>query len=54
MPWDNMRIEGAWASKTITEYNISGIPLAILIDGEGRIARRGIRGEEMIEVLAGL
>jgi len=28
--------------------------LAILIDGEGRIARRGIRGEEMIEVLAGL
>ena len=54
MPWDNIRIEGDLASRTITEYNISGIPLAILIDGEGRIARRGIRGAEMIEVLAGL
>lgn len=54
MPWKNALVTEAQAATVTTDYNITGIPLILLLDEEGRIVRRGLRGEEISEVLAAL
>lgn len=54
MPWVNILISDEQAASISGEYNIQGIPLILLLDPDGRIARRGIRGEEILQALAAL
>mgnify|MGYP001382204914 CR=1 FL=1 len=36
-----------WASKAGKEYGVSGIPFTVLIDREGKIIAKNLRGEEL-------
>jgi thiol-disulfide isomerase/thioredoxin len=38
---------GYWQSSVVKQYNISGIPFTCLIDKEGKIAAKSLRGEEL-------
>jgi thiol-disulfide isomerase/thioredoxin len=38
---------GYWQSSVVKQYNISGIPFTCLIDKEGKIVAKGLRGEEL-------
>lgn len=38
---------GYWQSSVVKLYNISGIPFTCLIDKEGKIVSKGLRGEEL-------
>lgn len=54
MPWENIMITQEQAASISYDYNITGIPLILLLDKDGKIMRRGIRGREVIEALAAL
>lgn len=43
-----------WNSSVVPLYNISGIPFAVLLDREGRIIAKNLRGEELHNKLAEL
>jgi thiol-disulfide isomerase/thioredoxin len=38
---------GYWQSSVVKQYNISGIPFTCLLDKEGRIVAKGLRGDEL-------
>ena len=38
---------GYWQSSVVKQYNITGIPFTCLLDKEGKIMAKGIRGEEL-------
>jgi thiol-disulfide isomerase/thioredoxin len=38
---------GYWQSSVVKQYNISGIPFTCLLDKDGKIAAKGLRGEEL-------
>lgn len=38
---------GYWQSSVVKQYNISGIPFTCLLDKEGKIVAKGLRGEEL-------
>lgn len=54
IPWRNVILDEAQAASVREGYNIEGIPLILLVDDEGRIVRRGLRGEEILQALAAL
>lgn len=54
LPWINILITDEQAATISDDFNIKGIPLLLLLDSEGRIVRRGIRGEEVLHALAAL
>ena len=43
-----------WSSSVVPLYNISGIPFAVLLDREGKIIAKNLRGEELHKKLAEL
>ena len=43
-----------WNSSVVPLYNISGIPFAVLLDREGKIIAKNLRGEELHNKLAEL
>lgn len=47
IPWPQMSDLKSWKSEGAKAYAVSGIPHTILIDKEGTIIARGIRGEEL-------
>jgi thiol-disulfide isomerase/thioredoxin len=38
---------GYWQSSVVKQYNISGIPFTCLLDKDGKIVAKGLRGEEL-------
>jgi hypothetical protein len=38
---------GYWQSSVVKQYNSSGIPFTCLIDKDGKIVAKGLRGEEL-------
>jgi len=38
---------GYWSSSVVKQYGFSGIPFTVLLDKEGRIAAKGLRGPEL-------
>lgn len=38
---------GYWQSSVVKQYNISGIPFTCLVDKDGKIVAKGLRGEEL-------
>jgi hypothetical protein len=43
---------GYWQSSVVKQYNISGIPMTYLIDKDGKIIGKGLRGEELEKKLS--
>ncbi len=54
MPWPQMFDGKGWATPAAKLYGLSSIPHIILLDKEGKIIARGIRGEELQGKLAEL
>ena len=51
MEWDNMSDLKGWASEGSKLYGVTGIPATVLIDQEGTIIARDLRGEKLEEKL---
>lgn len=43
-----------WNSKPVSDYGVSGIPFTVLLDKEGKIIAKNLRGEELLTKLAEL
>jgi peroxiredoxin len=53
MGWPQIYVEDSWSGGINRLYNVSGIPRMYLIDPEGYIAARDLRGEEMVTTISG-
>lgn len=47
LTWTHISDLGMWSSSVVKLYNISGIPFSVLLDKEGKIVAKGLRGEEL-------
>ena len=47
LTWTHVSDLGFWQSSVVKLYNITGIPQTYLIDREGKIIGKGLRGEEL-------
>ena len=54
MPWPQMSELKFWDTSAVSLYAISGIPHTVLIDGEGTIIAKNLRGEALHEKLGEL
>lgn len=45
--WNHVSDLGFWQSSVVPLYNISGIPFTVLVDKNGNIAAKGLRGAEL-------
>lgn len=52
--WTHVSDLMKWNSSVVNMYNIESIPFTVLIDGEGRILAKKLRGEELDKKLAEL
>lgn len=48
MEWPQIFVEDGWYGDIPSKYNVSGIPRMYILDPEGNIAARDLRGEEMV------
>lgn len=51
LPWHHISDLGGWQSKHAALYSVSSIPTTVLVDKEGRILARNLRGEQLGEKL---
>ena len=54
LPWHHMSDLKGWDSEGASQYGITGIPQTVLLDKDGTIIARGLRGEELHQKLAEL
>lgn len=47
LAWTHVSDLGQWQSSVVKQYNISGIPFTCLLDKNGRIVAKGLRGLEL-------
>jgi len=47
LPWIHVSDLGGWNSSVVPQFSISGIPHTILLDKEGRIIAKDLRGESL-------
>ena len=47
MPWQQFFDGQAWGNKLAVKYGIKSIPATFLLDGNGKIIGRNLRGEEL-------
>lgn len=52
MKWVNVSEAAGWQTPAAKEYSVNSIPANFLIDGEGKIIARNLRGEALKEKLA--
>lgn len=52
MPWAHLSDLAGWASPVAMMYNLKAIPANFLLDPEGRIIAKNLRGQELEEKLA--
>jgi alkyl hydroperoxide reductase subunit AhpC len=52
--WPQMSDCAYWNALPVKSYAVQGIPCTILIDPEGKIINRDLRGEELAGILEGL
>ena len=48
MEWPQIYLEDGWDGELARQFNVSGIPRMYLLDPEGTIIARDLRGEEMV------
>lgn len=54
LDWPQVSDLGYWESSVVASYNIKGIPMALLLDKEGKIIAKNLRGQQLEEELAKL
>lgn len=54
LTWKHVSDLGFWNSSVVKQYNISGIPFTVLVDREGNIIAKGLRGAALENKLAEL
>lgn len=54
MTWPQMSDLGGWKSKAATLYNIKSIPATILVDENGKIIAKDLRGDALLSTLESL
>jgi len=47
MPWQQFFDGKGWGNKLAVKYGVQSIPMTYLLDGEGKIIGKGLRGEEL-------
>jgi len=52
MPWAQFYDGKHWANKLAVRYGIQSIPATFLLDGEGRIIARDLRGPALEQAVA--
>ena len=52
MPWPQFFDGQGWKNKLAQAYGIQSIPATFLLDGEGKIIAKGLRGEELSQKVA--
>ena len=52
MPWPQIFDGQGWQNKLAVKYGIESIPATFLLDGEGKIIGRDLRGEELPAAVA--
>lgn len=51
MTWTQLNDPKGWNGDVITKYKINGVPFCLILDGEGKIIAREVRGSELDIVL---
>jgi hypothetical protein len=55
LEWPNHVSELAyWNTSVVKTYNIKGIPMTVLLDKEGKIAAKSLRGDELAQKITEL
>lgn len=49
--WDHLLLSEEDRNKILNDYSVSGIPLILLVDREGKIVARDLRGEDIIDAV---
>jgi len=52
MTWPQYFDGQGWGNKLVVKYGIEGIPATYLLDGNGKIIGRDLRGEELMQAIA--
>jgi hypothetical protein len=50
--WTHISDLKQWQSSVVPLYQIEGIPFNVLLDPQGKIIAKGLRGEELLTKLA--
>lgn len=54
LPWKHVSDLGFWNNAAAQEYGVSSIPFTVLVDREGKIIDKGLRGDQLEGKLAEL
>lgn len=54
LPWKHVSDLGFWNNAAAQEYGVTGIPYTVLVDRDGNILEKGLRGEQLEAKLAEL
>jgi len=54
LPWKHVSDIGFWNNAAAQEYGVTGIPYTVLVDRDGKILDKGLRGEQLEQKLAEL
>ncbi len=52
MSWQQFFDGKMWSNKLAVKYGVNSIPMAYLLDGEGKIIGKGLRGDDLEEAVA--
>jgi len=52
MPWQQFFDGKMWSNKLAVKYGVQSIPMTYLLDGEGKIIGKGLRGEDLEDAVA--
>ena len=53
LPWLHVCSLKGWQCPVAKLYNVSGVPMMLLIDAEGKIVANQLRGEKMLDEAVG-
>jgi peroxiredoxin len=54
LTWTHVSDLGYWSSSVVKQYNIESIPMTVLLDKEGKIVAKNLRGEELEKAVQSL
>jgi hypothetical protein len=52
IPWPQMSDLKGWDNAAAQMFNITSIPHTVIVDQQGKILRRGLRGQELADFVA--
>ena len=51
MKWIQLNDNKGWSGDVVTKYKVNGVPFCLILDKEGKIIAREVRGSELDIVL---